>query len=145
MKYDEIVAMWAIDAKIDSDKLEHESLNAPMTQAKYFNLYCREKAFFTRKTNELKKLKRWKRDYYLGEIDPNELTEKGIPIFPRRLLKSEVDDFVDTDDEVIKLIEEIAVIQAKVELLQLCVKSLNERRWIIKNAIDFLKFKNGMI
>jgi hypothetical protein len=144
MKYDEIVEMWATDSKIDSENLSHESLNIPMLQGKYFNLFCREKAILTKLTLDLNQLKRWKRDYFLGEIPPEELIEKGIPVFARRLVKSEVDAFVDTDNEVVNFLEKIAVVQTKVDFLNLCVKSMNDRQWNIRNAIEFLKWKHGV-
>lgn len=144
MKYEEIVEMWSTDAQIDSDNLERESLNIPLLQGKYFNLYCREKAILTKLNLDLSQLKRWKRDYFLGEIAPEELAEKGIPVYPRRLVKSEVDTYIDTDRDVISLLEKIAVVQTKVDLLNLLVKSINERQWNIRNAIEFLKFKSGV-
>ena len=144
MRYEEIVGMWETDAKIDSENLCHESLNIPMLQGKYFNLFCREKAVLTKLMLDLNQVKRWKRDYFLGEISPEELAEKGIPVFARRVVKTEVDAFVDTDQDVVALLEKIAVVQTKVDLLNLCVKSINDRQWNIRNAIEFLKYKNGV-
>jgi hypothetical protein len=144
MKYEEIVEMWEKDAKIDSDDLCHESLQIPLLQGKYFNLFCREKAILTKLTLDLSQMRRWKRDYFLGDISPEELAEKGIPAFARRLVKAEVDSFVDTDADVVSLLEKIAVVQTKVDLLNLCVKSINDRQWNIRNAIEFLKWKNGV-
>jgi hypothetical protein len=144
MKYDEIVEEWQKDSKIDSENLTHESLNIPLLQGKYFNLFCREKAILTKLTLDLNQLKRWKRDYFLGEIPPEELIEKGIPVFARRLVKSEVDTFVDTDKDVVEFLEKIAVVQTKVDFLNLCVKSINDRQWNIRNAIEFLKWKHGV-
>lgn len=144
MKYEEIVDMWEQDAKIDSEQLCHESLKVPLLQGKYFNLFCREKAVLAKLTLDLSQLRRWKRDYFLGEIPPDELAEKGIPVFARRLVKAEVDTYVDTDSDVVALLERIAVVQTKVDLLNLCVKSINDRQWNIRNAIEFLKWKHGV-
>jgi len=145
MKYDDLVEMWTKDAKIDPDLLDRESLKTPLLQGNYFNLYCRERAILTKLNIELKKLRRWKRDYFLGEISPEELIEKGIPVYPRRMVKTEVDDYIDTDPDVVACFEKIAVVQTKVDFLDLCVKSLNYRGPTIKNAIEFLKFRNGVI
>jgi hypothetical protein len=144
MKYEDLVQMWEIDAKLDSDNLDRESLRIPLLQGKYFNLYCRERASLAKLNLELNQLKRWKRDYYLGEISPEELTEKGIPVFARRLVKSEVDTYVDTDSDIITFLERLVVVQTKVDFLNLIVKSINDRQWNVRNAIEFLKFKNGI-
>lgn len=144
MKYEELVEMWEKDAKLEPDNLDNESLRIPFIQGKYFNLFCREKAILTKLNLDLSQLRRWKRDYFLGEIPVEELVEKGIPVFARRLVKSEVDAYIDTDSEVIALLEKIAVVQTKVDLLNLFVKSINDRQWNIRNAIEFLKWKSGV-
>jgi hypothetical protein len=144
MKYDELIDMWERDAKIEPDNLDSESLKIPLIQGKYFNLFCREKAILAKLNLDLSQLRRWKRDYFLGEIPVEELVEKGIPVFARRLVKSEVDAYIDTDSDVITMLEKIAVVQTKVDLLNLLVKSINDRQWNIRNAIEFLKWKSGV-
>jgi hypothetical protein len=136
--------MWERDAKIEPDNLDSESLKIPLIQGKYFNLFCREKAILAKLNLDLSQLRRWKRDYFLGEIPVEELVEKGIPVFARRLVKSEVDAYIDTDSDVITMLEKIAVVQTKVDLLNLLVKSINDRQWNIRNAIEFLKWKSGV-
>ncbi len=145
MKYEEIVELWNKDSQIDPDRLDSESLRTPMIQGTYFNLFCRERAVLSKLNIDLKKLRRWKRDYLLGEISPEELVEKGIPVPARRIVKADVDLYIDTDDEVIALLGKIVVVQTKVDFLDLCVKSLTTRGWTIRNAIEFLKFKHGVI
>lgn len=144
MKYEEILEMWEADSKIDSEQLHAESLKIPLTQGKYFNLFCREKATLAKLHLELSQLKKWKRDYYLNEIPPEELIKKGIPVFSKRVLKTDVDLYIDNDRDVVGFLERIAVCQTKVDLLNLIVKSLNDRQWNIRNAIEFLKFKHGI-
>lgn len=144
MKYEELIEMWEKDAKIEPDNLDSESLRIPLLQGKYFNFFCREKAILAKLNLDLNQLRRWKRDYFLGELPVEELVEKGIPVFARRLVKSEVDAYVDTDSDVIALLEKIAVVQTKVDLLNLLVKSINDRQWNIRNAIEFLKWKSGV-
>lgn len=144
MKYEEIVDMWAVDAAIDIDCLDRESLKIPLLQGKYFNLYCREKAILSKLNLDLSKLRKWKRDYFLGDISPEELAERGTPAFPKRIVKSDLESYVDTDAEVISFLEKIAVCQTKVDLLHLIVKAINDRQWNIRNAIEFLKYKNGI-
>ncbi len=145
MTYDEIVKMWEEDTKIDSDQLAHESLKIPLLQGKYFNFYCKERAFLLRSNTKLKQLKMWKKEYFLGIIPMEELAEKGIPAFPRAILKIDIPDYIEVDDEVIEEIEKVAIFQTKVDFLKLCVDSLNARHWLIKGAIDFLKFKHGIL
>lgn len=145
MTYEELVEMWNVDAKIDPDKLDSESLGIPYIQGKYFNFYLRERAVLYKHTLDLNKLKRWKKDYFMGGIPPEELAEKGLPVNPILRLKTEVDEYVNVDPDVIGQLGKIAVVQMKVDFLKLCVDSLNGRQWLIKNTIEFLKFKHGIL
>lgn len=145
MTYDEIVKMWMEDAKINPEKLDHEALVTPELQGKYFDLWGRENAALTKLQNELKVLKKWKRDYFLNDIPQEELAAKGIPGNPKVVLKSEVDMWVDVDRDVNAALDKIILCKVKTDFLNNCVSSLNGRQWLIKNAIDFLNWKHGVI
>lgn len=145
VKYEDIEDMWKQDSILDPENLDSESLRIPLLHSKYFSLLVRERAVLRKLHLDLDQLKHWKREYFQGQIPHEELLDKGIPIFSRMLVKSELDVFVDADSDVRKVLEKIAVAQSKVDFLDLCVKSLNNRTFFIKNAIDYLKFKNGML
>ena len=145
MKYEELEQMWEKDSRMDVECLDQEALKIPLLQSNYFNLLMRERASLKKLHFDVARLRRFKREYYLGEVPAEVLADKGIPVFAKRLVKTDVDVYVDTDDEVVALLEKVAVVQSKVDFLDLCVKSLNNRSFMIKNAIDFLKFKHGVV
>jgi hypothetical protein len=145
MTFDELVEEWKKDATIHPAALDSICLQAPLVQGKWFNFLCRERGRLTQLKFELDGLKQWKRDYYLGDMPPEELSAKGLTAFARIIPKCEVDALVNVDKDVVELLKKIAVVQIKVEFIDLCVQSLNKRNFDIKNAIDFLKIKNGIV
>jgi len=84
-------------------------------------------------------------EYYLGELDRDELTALGREQFYKKLLKNEVDTYIESDDLYIDSNLEVAMQQEKVDYLEAIIKSLNNRNFQIKSAIDWYKFTSGSI
>jgi hypothetical protein len=89
------------------------------------------------------KMKRTLTEYYLGEMDQEELEEFGRDQFYKKLLKNEIDTYIESDDMWIDINLKVALQQEKVNYLDSIIKSINNRGFQIKNAIDWLRFTNG--
>jgi hypothetical protein len=61
------------------------------------------------------------------------------------LLKSEAPIYAEVDSEVVDCVKKISILDIKLQLIDEMKKILLSRNWIIKNAIEFLKFKNGLL
>jgi hypothetical protein len=92
---------------------------------------------------ELSKLVRTKTNYYNGRMTEDELEERGWEQFQGRLLKNEISNYIETDDDYIKIKQNIVVQQEKINYLDSIIKQLNNRGFQIKNALDWLKFSHG--
>lgn len=144
MKIDDIYDEWEKDAHIDRTELGEESLKIPKLHHKYFKIYTHERLVLRKYEAELKQLKLLKHEFYT--LGPTEEThEKGWVLPPQgRILKSEVANYVDADKDVVNLTLKVGIQQEKIELLQSIVKSLTNRGFNIKAAIDWEKFKVGI-
>ena len=80
---------------------------------------------------------------YKGEMTAEELEERGLEQFQGRLLKNEISNYIETDDDYIKIKQTIVVQQEKINYLDSIIKQLNNRGFQIKNALDWLKFSRG--
>jgi prefoldin subunit 5 len=60
-----------------------------------------------------------------------------------RLLKNEIAKYIESDDDVLKLKQQLVVLQEKVNYLDSVIRMINNRGFQIKNALDWLKFTNG--
>jgi hypothetical protein len=63
--------------------------------------------------------------------------------FQYKLLKADVQEYIDADDNVIESKKLLALQEEKVNYLESIVKSLTTRGYLIKNAIDWKRFTEG--
>ena len=92
---------------------------------------------------ELKKKRRVLLEYYLGELDQEELQELGREQFYKKLLKNEVDLYIDSDDALTEQSLRVSVQEEKVGYLEAVLRQINNRGFQIKNAIDWNRFITG--
>jgi hypothetical protein len=60
-------------------------------------------------------------------------------------LKNEMDEYLQVDSDLIKYTDKVEYHRTVVFQLEQILRSLNGRAWEIKNAIEWLKFTNGMM
>ena len=143
MKFEEIQKLWTCDCPIDETELSKESVKIPQLHNKYLIFYSNEKL----KLKEIKFLftgliKR-KRDYYSGRMSAEELEAADWEPFQYKLLKADVQEYIDADENVIESKKLLSLHEEKVDYLESVVKSLTTRGYLIKNAIDWKRFTEG--
>ena len=91
---------------------------------------------------DLARLTREKWEYYTGKADPSVYQAKPFNI---KLLKQDVDKYLKSDDEIIKLEQKVTYISSIVDYLDRTIKLISNRGFQIKNAIDWQKFTSGVV
>ena len=91
---------------------------------------------------ELNVIKREKWEYYTGKADPSVYKEKP---FDLKVLKADVHIYMDSDDELQKADQKAAYLKQVVTYLEQVLRSINNRTFLIKNAIEWKKFTSGAI
>lgn len=142
MKLSEYMDMMEADAVIDATDLTRESLVIPQLSAKYNRYLIQEsrllksaEVMLSRKELELFK-------YYTGDgTDEQYQTKKAIN---KRIPKSEAHIYVKSDEDYITVATSVHNQNIKVDLIKDFIRQLNQRTFLIKNAIDNEKFKNGI-
>ena len=76
-------------------------------------------------------------------MSQEELERRGWEQYLERLLKNEISNYIESDEDVIKLKQQLVVLQEKINYLESIIKMINNRGFQIKNALDWLKFTNG--
>ena len=143
MKLEEIQELWNRDREIDYTELGTESIRIPQINDKYLKIYTDERIKLRGLEFELSKLVRAKTDWYAGRMSQEDLEERGWDQFLGRLLKNEISYYIESDNDVIKIRQHIAILQEKNNYLDSIIKMLNNRGFQIKNALDWLKFSHG--
>ncbi len=128
------------DSKIDHADLDRESLKIPILHAKYYRIFMEEIKILKGLEREFRVLKLEKIQYYTGKAD--EEVYKAAPL-DLKVLKTEVDLYLDADPDLSQKRMNLEFQQAKVNMLESFIKNLSFRNNTIRNAIDFIRFKNG--
>jgi hypothetical protein len=144
MTLEELYEMWEKDAKYDDLNLDGDSLNISSLHAKYNRLLSETRsqlrAILLKKKAHYSTL----RDYYLGNLNnPEDLERIGREPFLSKVLKNEVQGYIDSDRDLIKMEERIALLEEKVEVIVEIMKCIHKRGYDIKSAIEWRKFTNG--
>ena len=143
MKLEDIQNLWHKDSKIDYTELGTESIRIPIIHDKYLRIFTDERIRLKGFEFELSKIVRTKTEYYSGKMSQEELEHRGWEQYLGRLLKNEIANYIESDDDVIKLKQQLVVLQEKVNYLDSVIRMINNRGFQIKNALDWLKFTNG--
>lgn len=140
----ELQDMWQEDCKVDELNLGQESTRIPELHSKYLNHLSTLRLQCRRAQSELFKMRRLKWKYYRGELDQKELNEKGWDQYLGNApLNNQMNEFLDTDEDVIKLTDKLEYLNTCLTLCESVMKSISSRSFDIKNAIEWTKFTNG--
>lgn len=144
MTLDEIKNMVNKDAEIDETALDKESIKIPQLHGKYLNFLMDERLIYRKYLSEYDVLKKFKWEYYTGKIPEEELKKLNLEVFPLRILKQDLDLYLDSDTDIINLKNKLELQKQKIEYLESTIKEINSRQWTIKNAISWRMFLNGI-
>jgi hypothetical protein len=140
MNLEEIQTLWEEDSKIDPDNLHSESIKIPSLHAKYYKIYNNILLLKKLEENKFKLLKKEKWMYYSGKAEPEVYIEKP---FDHKVLKPDMDKYMDADGDIIKSISKIEYYQTMLNYLDSILKTILNRTYQIKNAIEFMRFTAG--
>jgi len=144
LKLEEIQELWNRDREIDISELATESIRIPQIHDKYLKIYVDEKIKLRKLQLNLAKISKMKSDYYSGRMSQEELDRLEWQPFLVKVLKGEVNSYVESDDDIIKLKETIALMEEKINYIDSVIRMINNRGFQIKSAIDWIKFKDGI-
>lgn len=143
MKLEEIQTMWSNDSKIDRTELGEESLRVPQLHSKYFKIFSEERMTLRKFEAALTKLKFDKFSYYSGTMSEEDLKEREWDPNPLKILRSDVQMYIDADSDVQELDLRVELQREKVNFLESIIKNLPARGYQINAAISWEKFKVG--
>ena len=127
------------DLSIDKTDLASESIRIPQIHNKYLNFLMNDRLTLSKLETDLTKLRHRKWLYYTGKMSHEELEELGWDAFDLTVLKTDIDRFINADDDVIHLQHKIALIKEKVSYLDGVMRAINNLNWNIRSAIDWMR------
>jgi len=143
MLFDDIKKMAEIDLKFNESELDTESLRIPQLHGKYLNLLYDEKLLLRKWKNELSSLVKLKWEYYTGKMSEEDLKKYGWEPFSLRILKQDVELYMESDSDLNGRRDRVFVQEEKVNYLESILKMISSRQYHIRDAITWRKFING--
>lgn len=143
MKLEDIQAAWKEDSNIDRTELGEESLKIPQLHSKYFNMFSLERMTLKKLEADYKRMLRLKHEYYTGVISEEDLKEQGWEPFQLKILRTDLNMYLDSDADIQQLQLRIEMQKEKVDFLESAIKSLTVRGYQIKAAIEWARFQTG--
>tara|TARA_X000001382_G_C3155879_1_gene174529 strand:+ start:700 stop:1128 length:429 start_codon:yes stop_codon:yes gene_type:complete len=140
MTLDELQAQAEKDLSIDDTELDLESLKTPQLHSQYLKTYSTYALMMKKAEGDYSKLhiKKWL--FFTGKADPQEYKDKN---FDLKVLRQDVDKFIDADDEIIRQRQKVEYLKQICHYCESTLKQINNRTFQIKNAIEWKKFTMG--
>lgn len=143
MSTDEISEIWSKDAKIDEANLVGESKKIPELHNKYYTMYYKEALRVKKLRYDYKELELAKREWLDGSMAEEDLKERGWKTSQRKILRADIDKYLQADADIIRLSLKIDYHTANADFLEDIIKTIHSRNFVIKSMIDVLKFQHG--
>lgn len=144
MNIDTIKQMVEVELKIDGTELGDESLRIPVLHGKFLNIFHDESLVLRKLEADYRVLRKQKWEWYNGKLSQDELTALGWEPYAARILRQDMDIVMDADPDLIRAAQKVEMQRAKVDYLDSILKGINNRNWVIRNAIEWRKFMSGV-
>ena len=141
MNIDELKLEVQADLKINNEHLDTESLKNQEIKAKYLDIKSKYELLLFKAKGDYKRLYRDKWEYYGGKADAKIYVSKPFDI---KVLKTDLSVYITSDEDVINAENKIGYLETVVDYVKGVIKSVDNRGWDIKNAIEWKKFEAGV-
>ena len=143
MNLEQIIEEWRKDALFDDTELDNEALKVPSLHNKYLKLLSQSRLTLRKLKIERKRLSKILREYYLGNLNnEQDLADIGREPWTLTVLKTDVKDYIDSDEDMIALDTKVEYTEEKIEVIQEIMKMINARGFQINNAIKWRELTN---
>jgi len=140
---EDIISSWREDCKLDDTELDIEALKIPNLHAKYLKLLAENRVKLRALRIKQKQLNQTLYDYYKGDLNnPEDLATINRDPWPKTVLKQDMSMYVDSDNDMVKMNSKIAMQEEIVGVCEEILKSINNRGFQIKNAIEWRRLTN---
>ena len=141
MDLDKIQEMWQNDSVIDPDNLHDESLKIPQLHSKYYTVYNTISLLREKARDNYKRIKLERYNFYTGKALAEAYVEEPFPYKVRE--KDAIQRYLDADEKLTNIDLKIRYYDVQLKFLEEVIKTIANRTFQIKNAIEWQKFQAG--
>lgn len=139
---EQVLKMWEKDAEIDQTEPGKELLRIPTIHSKYLNILTKHKISSKKANFDYLRMRKVKWEYYTGKMPQEELDENGWEPF-RYTLKSDIATYLESDSDLIKLLEKKIYHEEVVSVIEAIMGELKQRTWQLREYISWERFIGG--
>lgn len=143
MKIQDIIDEWKIDSVLNPTKIISGNADIPKLHHKYSRIYTLERVALRRMEAAYKKHSFLKQEFWLNPNQEDAAKFGWKPSDRGKILKQDLDRFLEGDEELVDMELEIGVQQEKVDLLKSILQQLAARTFLYKNIIEEKRFEHG--
>ena len=142
-KLDDLMSEWEKDSQIDRTEPGKALLDIPKLHSKYLNILSRHKLLSKESEFKYSKMKRIKWEYYTGKMGEDDLNKYGWEPF-QFVLKSDISTYMDSDEDLNKLIASKMLHDEIVSCCEAILKELHSRTFQLRSFIEWERFIQGV-
>jgi hypothetical protein len=139
---EQVLKMWEKDAEIDQTEPGKELIRIPTIHSKYLNILTKHKVSSKKANFDYLRMRKVKWEYYTGKMSQEELDKNGWEPF-RYTLKSDITTYLESDSDLIKLLEKKIYHEEVVSVIEAIMGELKQRTWQLREYISWERFIGG--
>ena len=139
---EQILKYWETDSNMDQTEPSKELLRIPILHSKYLNILTKHKIASKKAHFDYLRMRKIKWEYFTGKMSQEELEEYGWEPF-QFALKSDINTYLEADNDLIKLLEKKVYHEEVISVLESIMGELKSRTFQLKDFISWEKFVNG--
>lgn len=139
---EQILKYWEKDAEIDQTEPGKELIKIPTLHSKYLGILIKHKIASKKAHFDYLRMRKVKIDYFSGRMDQEELDARGWQPF-QFVLKSDVNAYLEGDDDLIKMLEKKVYHEETVSVLESIMSELKSRTFQLRDYIQWERFIGG--
>ena len=139
---DQILKHWESDSVIDQTEPGKELIKIPTLHNKYLTILTKHKIASKKANYDYLRMKKTKWEYYTGKMSQEELEDHGWEPF-RYTLKSDISTYLESDNDLIKLLEKKVYHDECVSVIEAIMSELKSRTFQLRDYIQWERFIGG--
>jgi len=139
----ELTDHWTKDAKVDYNAIGEESLKTSALHSKYLKILALHGAKHREALRARAKIRQLRQAYYDGSIDQDTEEKYGWKPFPYKVLRTDMEKFLEADDIVQKAEIRVSRHEDMVETCKAIIKEIGNRSYQFKASVDWQRLMAG--
>ena len=135
--------LWNTESQIDFSQPDSVIRNIPILHHQWWQRYTTERLQYVAVKQEYDKLRHKRMEWYTGRLDDVERKNLGWDPQPLRLVRGEVDAYLNADPLLFGLQGKVETQETKLKFLEDVIKQVNQRSFLVKNWIEWQRFSQG--